>query len=385
VKEKGLEGSFWPSEQQKLLLRTAFAGADASAEAWRSLRPRLDLDRLEPGSFPVLPLVHRGLERLKIEDPCAPRLAGIRRRTWYLNRVQLAELMPALHAIEETGAAPVVVSGWQLLAHHYDGDFGLRPVDGLEALVPPHHIHACAGALAQIGFVGPDNMAGRVARFVRADGRTCSLHERLAREFSVPERGLEPEDLWEKTFDLPIGGTRARALAPSDDLVQLCLGGARATRPPSILWVADALAVLQASGAAVDWDRLLRHAIRLRAMLRLRDALLYLRRELDAPVPEGVIRELEASSPRPRELFAHRGAGRSRRRVRPWPRAATRFLHVTADRPMVAAFVALPTFLRDELGLRRRRQVPFELVRRATSWVLRSPEAQTRQPPIEAK
>jgi hypothetical protein len=342
VNEPGLAGSFWPSERQKLLLRTAFAGGEASAEAWRSLRPRLDLDRLELGSFPVLPLVHRQLAALRVEDPYMPRLAGIRRRTWAMNRLELEAVGPPLRALEDAGAEPVVVGGWELPAHYYGGDFGLRPVEGLEVLVRP----GCA-------LYGPDG--------------TCTLHERFAREFSAP--GREPEDLWEKTVEISLGETRARALGPSDELVRLCLVGARASVLPNVLWLADALAVLT-SGAAIDWERVVRHALRLRAMLRLRDALVYLCRELGAPVPESAIRELEAIRPRPRERLAHEKGGRSR-----WPSTATRFLQVTADRPLPVALVGLPTFLRDELGLKRRGEVPLEVVRRAATRRRRTVEA----------
>ena len=333
MNELGLEGSFWPGERQKLLLRTATAGGEASAEAWRQLRPQLDLERLELGSFPVLPLVHRQLERLGIEDPYLPRLAGIRRRTWALNRLGLDALAPALRALEDAGAEPVVVGGWQFPARYYGGDFGLRQVDGLEVLVRP-------------GFAA-----------LHDAGTTGILHQRFARDFSGPER--EIEDLWERTVELTLGETRARMLAPTDELVRVCLAGARASEPPNVLWVADAIAVLQASGPSIDWERVVRHSLRLRAMLRLHDALVYLRRELDAAVPDEAIRELEAHPPLRREALAHRKAGRSPRVV------ATRFLHLTADRSLPAAMVALPTFLRDELGLKRRAQVPLEVVRRA--------------------
>jgi hypothetical protein len=300
VNEPGLEGSFWPSERQKLLLRTACG----DREAWRRLRPQLDLERLELGSFPVLPLVHRQLIELGIDDLYMPRLAGIRRRTWTMNRLELDRVTPALRSLEE----PIVVGGWQFPAHYYGGDFGLRPVEGLEVL------------------------------------------ERFAWEFSTPDREPELE-----TFEIDLGGTKARALVPTDELLRICLAGARTSVPPNILWLADALAVLRSE---IDWDRLVRHALRLRAMLRLRDALVYLRRELGAAVPEEAIRELEAERPRPRERLAHERAGRSPRVVVP------RFLHVTADRPLPSALVALPTFLRDELGLKRRSQVPLEVVRR---------------------
>lgn len=349
MNEHGLAGSFWPSERQKLLLRTAFAGGEASAEAWRHLRPRLDLDRLELGSFPLLPLVHRQLERLGIEDPSMPRLAGIRRRTWYLNHLQLDALTPALRALDEVGTEPLVVGGWALVARGYGGDFGLRPLEGLDVLVPPGRLGAAAGALAALGFErARDNRP-----FVDREGRACTVHARLAREFSVPERGMELEDLRDEAIELSLGQTTARALTPADELVRICLAGARATAPPSILWVADALALLEAEGAAVDWERLVRHARRLRATLRLRDALVYVSRELGADVPGHVIRELEATPSRRRERLAHREAGRRRRLVGVSPRTVTRFLHVTSDRSLPAALVALPTFLRDELGSRR--------------------------------
>jgi hypothetical protein len=300
VNEPGLEGSFWPSERQKLLLRTA--GGDG--EAWRRLRPQLDLERLELGSFPVLPLVYRQLVELGIDDAYLPRLAGIRRRTWTMNRLELERVTPTIRGLDE----PVVVGGWQFPAHYYGGDFGLRPVEGLGVL------------------------------------------ERLAWGFSTPDREPEPE-----TLEIALGGTKARALVPTDELVRVCLAGARVHQPPNILWLADALAVLRFE---IDWDRAVRHALRLRAMLRLRDALVYLRRELGAAVPEAAIRELEARPPRRREALAHRRAGRSPRVV------STRFLQITADRSLPAALLALPTFLRDELGLKRRSQVPVEIVRR---------------------
>jgi len=334
VNEPGLGGSFWPSERQKLLLRTACG----DGEAWRRLRPQLDLERLELGSFPVLPLVHRQLERLGIDDPYMPRLAGIRRRTWAMNQLGLDAVAPALRSLEEAGAEPIVVGGWQFPAHYYGGDFGLRLVEGLEVLVRPW-------------FSAPREAVGGVTHLVGADGRTYLLHERFARDFSVPGHDVEPE-----TFEIALGATQARALVPTDELVRVCLAGARASDPPNVLWAADALAVLQ---SPIDWDRLVRHALRLRAMLRVRDALVYLRRELDAAVPDEAIRELEAHPPLRREALAHRKAGRTPRVV------ATRFLHLTADRSLPAAVVALPTFLRDELGLKRRAQVPLEVVRRA--------------------
>ena len=54
---------------------------------------------------------------------------------------------------------------------------------------------------------------------------------------------------------------------------------------PSLRWIPDSFAVLRAPDSEIDWKRLVRQAKRLRATLRVHDALSFLRQELDAPVP----------------------------------------------------------------------------------------------------
>jgi hypothetical protein len=224
------------------------------------------------------------------------------------------------------------------------------------------------------------------------DGRTCTVHRRFAHEFSVPEAGIELDHPWGETIEETLGGVRVCVLAPTDELLRVCLDGARARVVPDVLWVADALTVLgSATSPGIDWQRLVANARRLRATLRLHDALLYLHREHKAEVPVEAIEELSAAQSRPREVLAHKEAGRKRRLLGPLPRTATRFLQVTADRPLPAAISTLPTFLRDELGLRTHAEVAIELVRQASTRFRfsrttphRGTAPHTRREPIEA-
>jgi putative nucleotidyltransferase-like protein len=360
MNEPGLDGSFWPSESQKLLLRTAFGG-DAAGAAWERARPTLDLDRLEIGSFPLLPLVHRKLERLGIDDPYLPRLAGIRRRTWYLNTVRAGRAAAALYVLEAAGVRPVVVDGWSAVARGHGGDLTVRAVDGLDVIVPPDRTGHAEQALRRAGYERQDDWLPDERRLAGRDGDACALHTRLAREFAEPS----PGDVAAETAPAELAGAAIRVLRPDDELVRLCLVGARATRLPAVLWVADALALLRSSGDEVDWARIQQQADLLRAALRLHDALLYLGREHGAAVPPETVEALAAAASRPRERLAHRLAGRSLPGVGPAPRTAVRFLHVTSDRPLATALAAGPRFLRDELGVPRSRLLPRELGRRA--------------------
>lgn len=364
MRAQGLAGSFWPSERQKLLLRAAVAGGGESIRAWRRVRPALDLDVLETESSVLLPLVQRQLVAAGFEDELLPRLRGMHRRTWYVNQLRLDRLTPALQAVQESGSEPLVVSSFELPAHYY-GDFGARAVVALHLLVRPDDFGRATQALTDGGW-GSVRHARDWSSFADAEGEECFVHRRLLPEFPG---GPDRAELWDTSVSFDLKGVAARGLGPADELLNVCLSGARMGRWPSIVWLADAFAVLRAAGAALDWPRLIGHATRLRATLRLRDALLFLRRELDAPVPNGVVEELDRVRSHRREVLAHRIAAARWPLIGPAPESLTRFLRVTADRNLLPVLARLPAFLRDEWGLERRSQVPLEAARKGAARV----------------
>jgi len=354
-----LAGSFWPNDRQKLLLRAALMEGDASADAWRRVRPAFDLDDPEHASQGLLPLIYRQLDRLEIDDPGLPKLRGIYRRTWYTNQLLLDRLKGALEAVKAGEGDPLVVSSWELPLRYY-GDLGLRQVAALHLLVRPDRVARAARALSDQGWTGPVEPSAsfvqsrHYARYEDANGDRCLLYWRLFHEFSDPRRGVEPEDLWEHPIDLELGGVPARALSPTDELLNVCVSGARLRRWPSVTWVADAIVVLLAPDSSIDWQRLVRQARRLRATLRVHDALWFLVQELDAPVPANVLDELREAHIRLGPLGAV-------------PDTLTRFLRLTADVSVPRALAGLPTFLRDEWGLERRSDVPFAVLRKGAA------------------
>jgi hypothetical protein len=371
---KTFVGSFWPSERQKLLLRAALLDDERGADAWRSLRPGFDLDDPEVVEQRLLPLVYRQLDRLGIDDPALPKLRGIYRRTWYVNQLVLDRLKSALKAVQDGDAEPLVVSSWELPARYYR-DLGLRPVERLHLLVRPGQVRRAARTLSEAGWSGPLEpseafLRGRHNAVYRAaNGDVCVLYWRLFHEFSVPER-VEPEDLFAPAVGFELGGVSVRGLSPTDELLNVCVGGARLSHWPSLTWIPDSFAVLRAPDSEIDWERLVRQAMRLRATLRVHDALSFLRQELDAPVPEGAIEELRTAPTRRREVLAHRAAGRRLGMLGPMPDTFTRFLRLTADERVTRALAGLPTFLRDEWGLDRRSQVPLAALRRGGGMIV---------------
>ena len=307
-----LPGSFWPTERQTLLLHAALCDGEESVAAWRRLRPELDLDTLEPESTVLLPLVHRGLVAAGVDDPLLPRLQGMRRRTWTVNQLRLDRLVPALRAVQESGAEPLVVQSFELPVRYYE-DLGVRAVNALHQLVEGDSFDRAASRLVEAGWTSGHR--GRYWTSFTADGEECVLHRRLFDEFAGAEHGAP--------IGLELNGVPTRALAPVDELLDVCLRGARMGRWRSHVWLADAHTILRTAGAELDWAELVVRASRLGATLRLRDALRFLRSELHAPVPDGAVEELERVPVGRRDALAHRLAA-----TRAVPERAIRFLRV---------------------------------------------------------
>jgi hypothetical protein len=345
---RALTGSFWPTPQQTLLLRAALGDADA----WRRVRPSVDLDTLESEALVLLPLVHHQLVAAGSDDPLLPRLRGIHHRTWYVNQLRLDRAAPAVAAIQAAGADPLLVNSFELVVAYYD-DLGARAVTALNLLVRPDRLDAAVAAVAGAGWTG--GRRGRDwASFAGAEGDECVVRRRLVDEFA---RDV-PADLWDAAVPVQLASVEAAAPAPTDELLAICLTGARARPWRSLVWIADAATILRVAGGAIDWPRLVERATRLRATLRLRDALAFLRTELEAPIPDGVVEELERVPVTRRDALAHRLAARAA------PESVTRFLTSTGNVGALRALSRLPSFLRDEWSLERRSQVPLAALRR---------------------
>ena len=370
-----LPGSFWPDADERLLLRAALLDGERSTSAWQRLSAQLDVDDPDRAAYPLLALLYRQLDNLDVDDPRLAKLRGIYRRTWYVNQLRRDRSKEAVEVAQPFGA--LVFDGWELVLRYY-GDLGLRDVPALHLLVRPEHAAAAARALSELGWSGPSSVTPAFLRgrgpvsFENASRDLCFVHWRLFREFCAPERGVDSEDPWEHALEFDFGGVRARAPGAADELLHVCLSGARTGDGRSMMWIADAVAVLRVGDPAVDWDRLVRQAQRLRAALRTADALSFLREELGAPVPENVLEELRRVPARRREVLAHRAAARRWRLFGTAPEALTRFLRLTSDASVPRALADLPTFLRDDWGLERRTQVPVVATRKVAARLRRS-------------
>ena len=83
-----MHAGVWPTPDQELLLRGAFAREAVPGCQWLE---RTDIDRIDGGSFQLLPQLYRNLTGLGATAPVIQRLRGVYRYAWSVNCVALRQ------------------------------------------------------------------------------------------------------------------------------------------------------------------------------------------------------------------------------------------------------------------------------------------------------
>jgi hypothetical protein len=361
VRKPRLTGSFWPTEQQELLLRAALLSGAEAVQAWRSARANLDIERLEEGSYSLLPLVYRQLKTADPAEPMLQRLKGIYRHTWSKNQLFVQELRSLVDDLAAAGVRALVVGGAARLPYY--PELGLRTLSAIELLVLDHEVEATLRAIGWRGdTVPPRVLRGRSNLRVEAEGRApFGLHWRL-----LPEYPAAGDDvLRREARRLPLEGVDALALSPADELLHTCAGGARTALWANVQWVADATTIIRSS--EVDWDRVVWQAEERRAAPRLGEALGYLAALLEAPVPADVLVRLESFASTKRDLIAHRVSGAGGRLLGEFPRTLAGYIR-SSDGPLQSA-LGLPRFLRDAWNVEHSWQLPLVAARKGAATI----------------
>lgn len=288
-------GRYWPNELQETLLRAALLSGDGAIEAWRSLKPRLDVHGADRASQRLLPLLGANLHRLGIEDPATVYLEAIRRETAARNRRRFDAGHRLLVTLAQAGIPTLVLKGGALATERYQ-DLGLRPMSDLDIVVPTTQATVAVQTLARAGWsarfeVTPAFIRMQHGADLREAGTRlrCDLHWHVYWECCGPSAD---DDLWAASVPLDFEGHATRTLAPADQLLHLCVHASRRARRSPLLWIPDTLLVLRAG--RLDWPRLLAQAQQRRFVLRTATMLEYLDRRFSAPIPDGVLTQLQA-------------------------------------------------------------------------------------------
>ena len=287
----------WPTQDQELMLRAALLQREPALESWNEWKRTVNIDVMDYGSHRMVPQLYRNLQRLGVKDPLMDRLKGVYRYYLYKNEILMYRIGSLLAAFEAAGINTMVLKGAALIQLYYR-ESGLRPMLDADVLVPAHQAEQAMELLARLRWKSVRHMRPAIripiqhsTPFEDEGGRQLDLHWHLLWECF---NANDDADYWANAIQIQIGGVQTLALSPTDQLLHTCWHGARWNEVPPIRWVADAMAIMGQSAEKIDWARLMQKAQKHRIIMPIRDALEYLKKTFNAPVPDSLLKSLSA-------------------------------------------------------------------------------------------
>ena len=289
-------GHLWPTAEQELLLRACLLRDEAGLNAYREWARRVDVEALDYGSLRMLPLLYRNLQRLGFEATVLDKFKGAYRQTHYQNKLAFHRAAVLLKLLARAGIPTLVLKGAALIPLYY-GEAGVRPMADFDLVVRPEEALATIRLLERSGWerdpglpLTPGFISVHYSWHFRLPAAAeLDLHWYIFDQCCYPNADVES---WESSVPVEIEGFPARALNPTDQLLHTCVHGAEWNPVPPLRWIADAMTIFDRAAAQIDWQRLLRQTKERRLVPAVRDTLTYLRKRLDAPVPDALLSAL---------------------------------------------------------------------------------------------
>jgi hypothetical protein len=139
----------------------------------------------------------------------------------------------------------------------------------------------------------------KVLRFRHSCGFDAGPCKRLDLHWNIFEecRTNNADDVfWQRAVPVYLQETTTHVLAPTDQFLHSCVHGIKWNTLTPIRWVADAMTVLLTTERPLDWAELITQAQERRLTLAVRTAMHYLKDSFDAPIPQGVLEEMDKHS-----------------------------------------------------------------------------------------
>ena len=292
--------SFWPTVTQEWLLKATLLPDRNALEAWNTWSAQVDIDHLDTGSYRLLPLLYSNLEpwEAEIEHQAWPRIVGYHRKTWVENQLLFHKMSKNLRLLHDAGIDTILLKGAALVLLHYK-NYGARPMGDVDILVRPQQAQIAFDVLQAAGWASRESQkqsyltkAYRVnlhaLNLENTDDDDFDLHWRVFRQ-STNEFD---EAFWNDAVATKLQKVPTLALNPTDQLLHICVHGARWNYTPPIRWIADAITIFNTS--EIDWDRFLLQVRNHRVSYPVFDTLQYLKATFDIPLAKDVLDQIQA-------------------------------------------------------------------------------------------
>src|SRR5436190_22858029 len=367
-----------PDTVDHLLLVVALWPDERGRAAWEALRPNFVLDDITFDQHRLIPLVHRSLSALGVDDPDFGRMKGIRKNTWYQTHRFFNRVEHVLHHLLNATGRVLVLKGVPLALDYYDNP-GLRPMSDMDVLVPFARVRDALQALDDLGFRSSPTDPRTFPLYKHgfftehADGTQVDLHWQTHRWLGLRgapsawgagfwDAGLRDDDQWTRAEALTVGNAVCEAPCAEDLLLHVCVHAASSRGLIPLRWAADAATIIRRR-PDLRWHALVERSLDRHVAPRVAEALGYLNDELHVAVPAAPLAALRAARPTLRERVAD--TTRTGPPRRPGVRGSgAHWASITIQESPTGALMSIPKYVTIVSEADHVWQVPLTLPRR---------------------
>lgn len=240
-----------PPPQHELMLRAALTHGASALAAWHAWARDADVERLDPDSQWLMPLLYANLRTEGVSHPLLIRCRNVYLHNWYKGHAVLHALAAWLRANPETTGGLVLLRGTAAALRSY-ATVGARPIESVDLWRPGD----------------PPERPGAAPTPPASFPCLVRLHARMLDE-------AVDVDIARRAEPVAVMGVSCKIMSPADQLVHLCVDRDAWDSRSRLLWIADAVRLLERP-AGIDWPRAWEVAARLgrsRMFARVLDSL----------------------------------------------------------------------------------------------------------------
>lgn len=373
-----------PTPMQTLLLQAVCGSQSQSVVRGLEWLQAIDLDSVDPASFNLLPGLYLKLSQAGLEHPLLPKLKGMYRKSWYGNQLLFHTAQQVISGLQQSQISVLVLKG-VALAHLYFPDQAVRPNSELDLLIPLHQVDQAIKLLRVSGWQDEhfdgcrltygDYFSKHFHTLNNASQLRLNLQWRLGidqTEEHHVSNGLNSLNEWQHPLSFTLGSVAAQTLSPEIHFLSSYLHDLSPTPSIPLLSIFDCAMILKTC-PAFDWSRILELDPCIPKSTRLLEGLIFLREQLDIPVPDFVVMGLQqrivnASLPSQPDRYNVPNLWRIR-----WNRLLLHYRRYRLTQPPEPSgwqqISSIPEFLRAFWQLPSVQRVPGMLIRKSMRWI----------------
>lgn len=240
------------SSRRALLRALLDPSPEVAAAAGRQWLDSVDIQLIGYDQARMLPMFYKRMHELGVEQP--PLVRGTYRKAWVQNQLRFRAAAQFLDRLRSAGVPSLVLKGASLVPA-YGGDWGLRDMSDVDALIKPEHLERALCLLEEEGWHGMRGVSGRsvVTRlahrrhswnFEHPEGHQVDLHWHVF----ASSRGEGAEaSFWSAAVPLHLGPTSAMRFCDGDLLLHVLEHASHDEENSRVQWAVDAVQLLRAT------------------------------------------------------------------------------------------------------------------------------------------